>query len=92
MFLFGHSTHFSEVIYPRCDPGLISFFLSNRQVWVVLDGKYSQDYPVNAGVPQAPFLVLHLSYYTLMTFLMMLFVILLSADDTTLYSKCDIEY
>ena len=40
---------------------------------------------------KAPFLVLHFSYYTLMTFLMMLFVILLSmgADDTTLYSKCD---
>ena len=40
---------------------------------------------------KAPFLVLHFSYYILMTFLMMLFVILLSiyADDTTLYSKCN---
>ena len=36
------------------------------------------------------FLVLHFSYYTLTTFLVMLSVILLSnADDTTLYSKCD---
>ena len=35
------------------------------------------------------FLVLHFSYYTLMIFLMMLSVILLSADDTSLYSKCD---
>ena len=38
-------------------------------------------------ISEAPFLVLHLSYYTLMTFLMMLSVIY--ADDTTLYSKCD---
>ena len=32
--------------------GLISSFLSNRQLQVVLDGKPSQEYPVNAGVPQ----------------------------------------
>ena len=32
--------------------GLISSFFSNRWLWVVLDGKYSQKYPVNAGVPQ----------------------------------------
>ena len=39
---------------------------------------------------KAPFLVLHFSYYTLMTFLMMLSVMLLSiADDTSLYSKWD---
>ena len=31
--------------------GLISSFLSNRRLWVVLDGKSSQEYPVNAGVP-----------------------------------------
>ena len=31
---------------------LISSFLSNRQLQVVLDGKYSHEYPVNAGVPQ----------------------------------------
>ena len=36
-----------------------------------------------------PFLVLHFSYYLLMTFLMMLNVILLYVDDTILYSKCD---
>ena len=30
---------------------LISFFLSNRQLWVVLDGRSSQENPVNAGVP-----------------------------------------
>ena len=37
----------------------------------------------------APFLVLHFSYHTLMTFLMMLSVILQSAYDITHYSKCD---
>ena len=31
---------------------LISSFLSNRRPRVVLDGKSSQEYPVNAGVPQ----------------------------------------
>ena len=56
---------------------LIFSFFSNRRLRVVLDVKSSQEYPVNAGVPQAPFLVLPFSYYTLMTFLM-LPVILLS--------------
>ena len=31
--------------------GLISSFLSNRRLRVVLDGKSSQEYPVNPGVP-----------------------------------------
>ena len=31
--------------------GLISSFLSNRRHQMVLDGKSSQEYPVNAGVP-----------------------------------------
>ena len=39
---------------------------------------------------KGPFLVLHVSYYTLITSPMMLSVILpIYADDTTLYSKCD---
>ena len=58
--------------------GLISSFLSNRQLRVILDGKSSQEYPVNAVFRKSLFLVLHFSYYTLMTFLMMLSVILLS--------------
>ena len=36
--------------------GLISSFLSNRWLLVVLDGKSSQEYPVNAGVPQGSIL------------------------------------
>ena len=31
--------------------GLISFLHSSRWLWVVLDGKSSQKYPVDAGVP-----------------------------------------
>ena len=36
--------------------GLISSFLSNRWLQVVLDGKSSQEYSVNAGVPQGSIL------------------------------------
>ena len=32
--------------------GLISSFLSTRELRMVLDGKSSQEYPVNARVPQ----------------------------------------
>ena len=35
---------------------LISFFLSNRQLRVFLDGKSSQEQPVNVGVPQGSIL------------------------------------
>ena len=36
--------------------GLISSFLSNRHLRVVLDGKCSHEYPVNGGVPQGSIL------------------------------------
>ena len=45
---------------------------------MILDGKSSQEYPVDARVPQGLILGLHFSYYILMTFLIMLSVILLS--------------
>ena len=58
--------------------GLISSFLSNMLLEVVLNGKSSQEYLVNAGVPQGSILDPTLfSCYALMT-LMMLSVILLS--------------
>ena len=36
--------------------GLISSFLINRWLGVVLDGKSSQEYPVNAGIPEGSIL------------------------------------
>ena len=69
---------------------LISSFLSNRGLRVVLDRKSSQEYPVNAGVLQESILG---------PTLVLLYIndlpddvisnIAIYADDTTLYSKCD---
>ena len=58
--------------------GLISCFLSKRQLWVVPDEKSLQEYQLNAGVSQGSTLGSRLFYYTLMTFVMMLPVIFLS--------------
>ena len=70
--------------------GLISFFLSNRRLWVALDGKSSQEYPVNAGVPQGSILgpALFLLYINDLPD-DVICNIAMYADDTTLYSKCD---
>ena len=70
--------------------GVISSFLSNRRLRVVLDGKSSQEYPVNAGVPQGSILsptlfLLHINDLPDD----ILCDIAIYADDTTLYSKCD---
>ena len=69
---------------------LISSFLSNRWLQVVLDGRCSQEYPVNAGVPQGTICG---------PTLLLLYIndlpddvtcdIDIYADDTTLYSKCN---
>ena len=70
--------------------GFISSFLSNRQLRVVLDGKSSQEYPVNTGVPQGCILgpTLFLLYFNDLLD-DVICSIAIYADDTTLYSKCD---
>ena len=70
--------------------GLISSFLSNRRLRVVLDGKSSQEYPVNAGVPQGSILgpTLFLLYINDLPD-DVIFNIAIYADDTTLSSKCN---
>ena len=70
--------------------GLISSFLSNRQLRVVLDGKSSQEYPVNAGVPQGSIRgpTLFLQYVNDLPD-DVICDIAIYADDTTRYSKCD---
>ena len=69
---------------------LISSFLSNRRLQVVLDGKFSQEYPVNAGVPQGSILgpTLFLLYINDLPD-DVICDIAIYADDTTVYSKCD---
>ena len=70
--------------------GLISSFLSNRRLRVVLDGKSSQEYPVNAGVPQGSILGSKLFLLYINDLLDdVICDIAIYADDTTLYSRCD---
>ena len=70
--------------------GLISSFLSNRRLRVVLDGKSSQEYPVNVGAPQGSILgpTLFLLYINDLPD-DVICDIAIYAGDTTLYSKCD---
>ena len=89
-----------HLIYPRLLTGfgmlvfftnlsLMEFLVSNRRLRVILDGKSSQEYPVNAGIPQCSILG---------PTLFLLYIndlpddgirnIAVYVDDATLYSKC----
>ena len=70
--------------------GLISSFLSNRWLRVVLGGKSSLEYPVNAGVPQGSILgpTLFLLYINDLPD-DVICDIAIYADDNTLCSMCD---
>ena len=50
-------------------------------------GSLHKNIPLMLEFLRGPLLVLHFSYYTLMTFVIC--NIAIYADDTTLYSKCD---
>ena len=70
--------------------GLISSFLSNRRLRVVLDGRSSQEYPVNASIPQGS--ILGPTLFPLYINDLpddVICNIAIYADDTTLYSKFD---
>ena len=69
--------------------GLTSSFLSDRRLQVVLDGKSSQEYPVNAGVPQGSILGPTLFLLYINNLPDVICDIAIYADDTILYSKCD---
>ena len=70
--------------------GLIFSFLSNRRLQVVLDGKSSQEYPVNTGVPRRSVLgpTVFLVYINDLPD-DVICNIAIYADDTTLYSQCN---
>ena len=70
--------------------GLISSFRSSRRLGVVLDGMSSQEYPVNAGVPQGSILgpTLFLRYINDLPDDVICNTAIY-ADDATLYSKWD---
>ena len=70
--------------------GLISSCLGDRQLWAVLEGKSSQEYPVNAGVPKGSILGPTLLLLYINDFADdVICNIAIYVDDATLCSNCD---
>ena len=68
----------------------MEFLVSNRRLQVILDGKSSQEYPVNTGIPQCSILGPTLFLLYINDFPDdVICDIAIYTDDTTLYSKCD---
>ena len=65
-------------------------FPSNRWLLLVLDGKFSQEYPLNVRVPRGSILrpTLFLLYINKLPDNVICNIVIYT-DDTTLYSKCD---
>ena len=72
--------------------GLILSFLSNRCLPVVLDEKFSQEYLVNAAVPQGSILGFTLFLLYIDLYDDVICNIVIYTDDTTFYSKCYLAY
>ena len=53
---FGMLVFFTNLSHGISGHGIFTFFLTNRRIWVVLEEKSSQEYPVEAGVPQGSIL------------------------------------
>ena len=69
--------------------GIISSFLSNRWLRVVLDMKSLQEYSVNAGVSQVGSWSYTFQLYINVLPDDVISNVAIYADDTTLYSYCD---
>ena len=69
--------------------GLMSSSSNNRRLQVVLDGKFSQEYPVNAAVPQGSILGPSLFLLYINDLPDVICDIAIYAYNTTIYSKCD---
>ena len=79
--------------------GLISYYLSSRWLWVVLDGKSWQEYPANTGVLQGSVLgptlfLLYINGFPMMISVILLsrLMILLSALSVIRHLICGINY
>ena len=97
MVALGISKAFDRVCHAGLAQKLTSYriaglsFLSNRRLQLILDGKSSQKYPVNAGVPQCSNQYGANNFPTIIKDLPddVIYNIVIYADNTAHYSKCD---